>query len=131
MARGVKPEQKRLFVIDGSKALRTAMNAVSAVISRSSAVGPRNCECRRSLTQGSEGPSEECVASGLEDGSQSGKARLKKLAEWLGREYPSAAASLLEGLEECFTSTGWTYLLRCIVVWQLPISSRVRIPEFA
>src|SRR5579872_5018980 len=28
VARGVKPEQKRLFVIDGSKALRTAINAV-------------------------------------------------------------------------------------------------------
>jgi len=25
------------------------------------------------------------------------------LAEWLERDYPSAAASLIEGLEECFT----------------------------
>ena len=30
-------------------------------------------------------------------------ARLKKQAEWLEREYPSAAASLREGLEETFT----------------------------
>lgn len=29
-------------------------------------------------------------------------ARLKKLAEWLEREYPSAAAGRTEGLEECF-----------------------------
>ncbi len=28
VARGVNPDQKRLFVIDGSKALRTAINAV-------------------------------------------------------------------------------------------------------
>lgn len=28
---------------------------------------------------------------------------MKKLAEWLGREYPSAAESLLEGLDEMFT----------------------------
>ena len=35
--------------------------------------------------------------------AKGGMARLKKLAEWLEREYPSAAASLLEGLEECFT----------------------------
>ena len=28
MARGVDPDQKRLFVIDGSKALRAAINAV-------------------------------------------------------------------------------------------------------
>jgi hypothetical protein len=30
-------------------------------------------------------------------------ARIRNLAEWLEREYPSAAASLREGLEECFT----------------------------
>lgn len=35
--------------------------------------------------------------------AKAGMARLKKLAEWLEREYPSAAASLLEGMEECFT----------------------------
>ena len=29
--------------------------------------------------------------------------RIRKLAEWLDRDYPSAAASPLEGLEECFT----------------------------
>ena len=32
-----------------------------------------------------------------------GIAKFKKLAEWLRREYPSAADSLLEGLEEMFT----------------------------
>ena len=32
-----------------------------------------------------------------------GIGKLKKLAEWLGYEYPSAAESLLEGLDEMFT----------------------------
>jgi len=32
-----------------------------------------------------------------------GIAKLRKLAEWLDREYPSAAGSLREGLEEMFT----------------------------
>ena len=32
-----------------------------------------------------------------------GIARIKKLAAWLDEKYPQAAASLLEGLEECFT----------------------------
>ena len=32
-----------------------------------------------------------------------GMARMKKLAEWLERDYPAAAASLREGLEDCFT----------------------------
>ena len=31
-----------------------------------------------------------------------GIARIKKLAAWLDQRYPQAAASLLEGLEECF-----------------------------
>jgi putative transposase len=35
--------------------------------------------------------------------AKTGMARIRKLAEWLEREYPSAAASLREGLEECFT----------------------------
>jgi putative transposase len=35
--------------------------------------------------------------------AKAGMARIRKLAEWLEREYPSVAASLLEGLEECFT----------------------------
>ena len=32
-----------------------------------------------------------------------GMARIKKLAAWLDQKYPSAAGSLVEGLEECFT----------------------------
>jgi len=36
-------------------------------------------------------------------GPKEGMARVKQLAAWLDRQYPSAAASLMEGLEECFT----------------------------
>lgn len=32
-----------------------------------------------------------------------GMAKLRKMAEWLEQEYPDAAASLLEGIDECFT----------------------------
>ena len=35
--------------------------------------------------------------------AKDGMARLRKLAEWLRQDYPDAAASLLEGMEECFT----------------------------
>jgi putative transposase len=35
--------------------------------------------------------------------AEEGKARFCKQADWLSVEYPSAAASLLEGLEETFT----------------------------
>jgi putative transposase len=35
--------------------------------------------------------------------AKEGMARLRKLADWLDQEQPSAATSLREGLEECFT----------------------------
>ena len=35
--------------------------------------------------------------------AKEGKEKLGKLAQWLDREYPSAAASLREGLNEMFT----------------------------
>ncbi|MHB2007102.1 MAG: transposase [Acidobacteriaceae bacterium] len=35
--------------------------------------------------------------------AKAGMARIRKLAEWLKRDHPSAAACLLECLEECFT----------------------------
>ena len=63
VARGVKPDRRRLFVIDGSKALRAAYR-----------LDPKE-----------------------------GMARLRKQAEWLEREHPTAASSLREGLEETFT----------------------------
>ena len=35
--------------------------------------------------------------------AKAGMARIRRLAEWLERDHPPAAGSLLEGLEECFT----------------------------
>ena len=104
VARGVKPEQKRLFVIDGSKALRTAMNAVFGShqpVQRCRAHKLRNVVDHLPKDQKDQVKSVLRAAWKME--AKGGMARLKKLAEWLGREYPSAAASLLEGMEECFT----------------------------
>jgi transposase-like protein len=104
VARGVKPEQKRLFVIDGSKALRTAINAVFGShqpVQRCRAHKLRNVVDHLPKDQKDQVKSVLRAAWKME--AKSGMARLKKLAEWLEREYPSAAASLLEGLEECFT----------------------------
>ena len=50
-------------------------------------------------------------------------ARIKKLAAWLDRRYPQAAASLLEGLHRSASpSTGSTSRRRCTAVWR-PIES--------
>jgi hypothetical protein len=96
----VKPEQKRLFVIDGSKALRTAINAVFGShqpVQRCRAHKLRNVVDHLPKDQKDQVKSVLRAAWKME--AKAGMARLRKLAEWLEREYPSAAASLLEGLE--------------------------------
>jgi putative transposase len=59
---GINPARRRLFVIDGSKALRAAWRL----------------------------------------NEKEGLAKFRQIAGWLEHDYPDAARSLLEGLEECF-----------------------------
>jgi transposase-like protein len=104
VARGVNPDQKRLFVIDGSKALRAAINAVFGAqhpVQRCRAHKLRNVMDHLPKDQKDQVKSAMRAAWKLD--AQGGMARMKKLAEWLERDYPAAAASLREGLEECFT----------------------------
>jgi len=104
VARGVSPEQKRLFVIDGSKALRAAINAVFGSqhpVQRCRSHKLRNVADHLPEEQKSQVKSALRAAWRLE--APTGMAKLKKLAEWLERDYPDAAASLREGLDECFT----------------------------
>ncbi len=104
VARGVDVKQKRLFVIDGSKALRAAINAVFGAeqpVQRCRAHKLRNVLDHLPKAQREQVKSMLRAAWKLD--AKAGMARIRKLAEWLERDYPSAAASLLEGLEECFT----------------------------
>jgi putative transposase len=104
VARGVNPEQKRLFVIDGSKALRAAINAVFG--SQHPVQRCRSHKLRNvldHLPEDQKSPVHSALRAAWRLDAQAGMAKLKKLAEWLEREYPGAAASLREGLEECFT----------------------------
>ena len=102
--RGVKLHRKYLFVIDGSKALRTAIDAVFG------AKHPVQ-RCRHHKIENVMGylPEElkEQVKAALRAAfrlsAKEGMVRIEKQAEWLEREYPSAAASLREGLAEMFT----------------------------
>ena len=101
--RGLDPARRRLFVIDGSKALRKAVDLVfgEQYIQR----------CRKHKVENVTGYLPEELAATARSamkgayklGADEGKAKLRKYAEWLEREYPSAAASLLEGLDETFT----------------------------
>ena len=104
VARGVDPQTRRLFVIDGAKALRAAMNKV---------FGPqhpvqrcRNHKIRNVCDRLPEEQKEQVKAAmraSYKLEAKEGMARLRKLADWLEQESPAAANSLREGLEECFT----------------------------
>ena len=102
--RGVKPDRLRLFVIDGSRALRGAIDAVYG--SRNPVQRCRNHKIRNVLAylpdeQKDQIKSTIQAAFSLE--ADKGKKKLKQLAKWLEREYRSASHSLLEGLDEMFT----------------------------
>ncbi len=104
VARGVDPKRKMLFVIDGSKALRAAINAVFGAdqpVQRCRAHKLRNV--LGYLPKDDQAQVKSMLRAAWKLPAQEGMARIKKLAQWLDEKYPSAAASLLEGLEECFT----------------------------
>ena len=102
--RGVNPSRRRLFVIDGSKALRAAIDAVFG--------GEHPVQrCRHHKLENVMGYLPEhlkdqvkaAMRGAFRLSATEGMARLEKQAQWLEREYPSAAASLQEGLAEMFT----------------------------
>jgi len=102
--RGVKPDRLRLFVIDGSKALRCAINAVYG--SKNPVQRCRNHKIRNVLGYLPEDKKDQVkcamkAAFSLE--ADKGKQKLKQQAKWLQQEFPSAASSLVEGLDEMFT----------------------------
>jgi transposase-like protein len=102
--RGVKPDRRRLFVIDGSKALRCAIDAVYG--SDNPVQRCRNHKIRNVLGYLPEDQKQQVDsamhAAFLLD-AEAGIKKLKQLAKWLEQEFPSASGSLLEGLDEMFT----------------------------
>lgn len=102
--RGVKPDRLRLFVIDGSKALRCAIDSVYG--SKNPVQRCRNHKVRNVLGYLPDDQKDQAdcamhAAFALE--ADKGIKKCKQLAKWLEQEYPSAASSLLEGLDEMFT----------------------------
>jgi len=119
VGRGLQTERKYLFVIDGSKALRAAIDAV---------FGTENAvqRCRQHKVENVMGylpehlkdQTKAALRAAFRLPAREGMARLEKQAEWLEGEYPSAAASLREGLGEMFTVSRLGLsptLARCLV----------------
>lgn len=104
VTRGIKPGRRRLFVIDGSKALR---KAIGEVYGRENPVQ----RCRNHKLRNVQGhlpkDQHEQAAATLRAAwkldPKQGKQRIEQYASWLQRDWPSAAASLREGLDEMFT----------------------------
>jgi transposase-like protein len=104
VARGLDPQVMRLFVIDGSKALRKAVKEVFgtyAVVQRCRTHKLRNVLAY--LPQHLQEQTAAVIKAAYKLPYKEGLARLKTQAAWLQKEHPQAAASLLEGLEETFT----------------------------
>ena len=107
VSRGVDAKRRMLFVIDGSKALRAAINTVFG-----SDQPVQRCRAHKLrpprrmlgyLPKDQKAQVKSVLRAAWKLSPREGMARVKKLAAWLDNSYPSAAASLLEGLEECFT----------------------------
>lgn len=102
--RGLRPDLERLFVIDGSKALRSAIGEVfgeAAQVQRCRTHKVRNVTERLPKEIAVQVKSVMHAAYKLPE--KEGMAKLNAQASWLKTDYPDAAASLLEGLEETFT----------------------------
>ena len=102
--RGLDPERRRLFVIDGSKALR---KAITQVFGQGHPVQRcRNHKLRNvvgHLPKDQHAQVKAAIRAAWKLDAKNGVQKLEQLARWLERDQPSAAASLREGLPEVFT----------------------------
>lgn len=102
--RGLDTKRRRLFVIDGSKALRKAIDQVFGPehpVQRCRNHKLRNVVGHLPKDQHAQVKSAMRAAWKLE--ASDGQTKLEQLARWLERDHPSAAASLREGINEMFT----------------------------
>ena len=102
--RGVDMNLARLWVIDGSKALRSAIEQVcgeAAHVQRCRIHKIRNVTERLPKTRAAQ--TRWVMAQALKGDAEVGIEKLKAQAKHLKAQHPDAAASLLEGLEELFT----------------------------
>ena len=102
--RGIDASVQRLFVIDGSKAIRSAIEQVygeQGLVQRCRAHKVRNVIER--LPEPARAQTKSVMHAAYRLPEKDGMAKLRQQAKWLQAQYPDAAASLLEGLEETFT----------------------------
>ncbi len=104
VARGVSQCRKRLFVIDGSKALRKAIDQVFG--EQNPVQRCRNHKLRNvvgHLPKDQHDQARATLKAAFKLEADEGTSKIEQYASWLERDWPAAAASLREGLSELFT----------------------------
>ena len=102
--RGLDASLHYLFVIDGGKALRSAIEEMfgqRAHVQRCRTHKLRNVLDRLPKTEAAQ--TKAVMMASYKLAPKDGMAKMKTQAQWLQREHPDAAASLREGLQETFT----------------------------
>ncbi|GAH46688.1 unnamed protein product, partial [marine sediment metagenome] len=103
VARGVDPSRKRLFVIDGSKALRNAVDTVFGDNPVQRCRKHKLSNVMDHLPKELKDQVRNVMQAAWRLDPEEGKKRIRQQARQLEIKYPSAASSLLEGLDEMFT----------------------------
>lgn len=104
VGRSLDPKRRYLFVVDGAKALRSAIDTVfggDQPVQRC-----RNHKLRNVVGHLPEDQHEQAKATlraAFKLDAKEGTAKLEQYASWLEHQWPDAAASLREGLGEMFT----------------------------
>ena len=127
VSRGVGPTRKRLFVIDGAKALRSGIDRVYGQdnpVQRCRNHKVRNvCD---HLPKEQQANAKATLRAAWKLDAAEGKKQIEQLASWCDKKHPSAAASLREGLEEMFTINRMGLppkLMRCLATTNVIDSS--------
>jgi len=116
--RGIDPQKRYLFVVDGAKALRSGIRRVFG-----SKQLVQRCRLHKMRNIASQLPKEVAkqviavMRAAFRCDAEEGIKRIQQQAAWLKGTHPSAANSLLEGLEELFTISKLGVspsLLRCL-----------------
>jgi putative transposase len=102
--RGIQPGPARLFIIDGSRAIRAAINEVYGSenpVQRCTVHKVRNVQDQ--LPEEKKRYAKMVIDAAARMPAEKGLAKLTGYADELEEQYPQAAASLREGLDELFT----------------------------
>jgi transposase-like protein len=102
--RGIKPELPRLFVVDGSKAIRSAIDEVfgsDSLVQRCAIHKVRNVQDQ--LPRDKKPYAKMVITAAVKMPADKGIAKLKAYATELEVSHPGAAASLREGMDDLFT----------------------------